>query len=717
EIVIEPQGHDPDDNDDLYYRYEGWKQDYDEFFDPSCCNEINPGSSIICKEEPWECVREAPAPSLQDCMDDHTQQDLNTWTTSELYQPDSGDPSDTDTYRRANYITKTTKDGAESEQEDENPVYYPCTKDPDTGEWEGTPYSRDLGPHNVTVKVCDTHGKCDWQSVLIMVTDIPRPVIETGNDYGTGEASLEDPFILDASKSNIFSVVESYTWKSMVSGSAIPEFDLTVPYSETQNGRLKIPHPFSDYDIYSIKGADNFFQETGSRELSLTIGSQTETMDIEVKECIPYSGSDSPYPYNPDETDPFMADHSCCDSDGTYLDSSANCYEDGEYGSIKALGTSSYTEGDPTLDSYPSYWHLESGTTQDKPSLTSQYGNDLFYREFSRYCSGDRGNICAGNAEEYMTVKEECLDWEYDWQDERCQGPTSGIAETGSEAHCINYAAGETFESEEGVGTGSGQADGYCSDTPRCTDGEDYTADGPFLCQKAVCDGSGHCTKPFTQGSLECSCTQSCGASNQCTIFSHEDLSGGGKCLPDGSGFCTSLCSFKAPDESAEACACSGNEWNAGEADDTEINVDSALCCGNDPSEHYIKNPFDESDDACCDNKDASGNEFSGDECVYNGRCMDTEIKPEICDGKDNDCDGVIDNNVGFNAPLNTNQEGVCQGSKRSCGGASGWVDDYSGIEDYQTTETKCDDGLDNDCDGKTDCDDSSCNSAPNCQA
>ncbi|MFO8015543.1 MAG: hypothetical protein R6U32_00405, partial [Candidatus Woesearchaeota archaeon] len=125
EIVIEPQGHDPDDNDDLYYRYEGWKQDYDEFFDPSCCNEINPDSSIICKEEPWKCVREAPASSLQDCMDDHTQQDLNTWTTSDLYLPDSGDPSDTDTFRKANYITKTTKDGAESEQEDENPVYYP----------------------------------------------------------------------------------------------------------------------------------------------------------------------------------------------------------------------------------------------------------------------------------------------------------------------------------------------------------------------------------------------------------------------------------------------------------------------------------------------------------------------------------------------------------------------------------------------------------------
>src|SRR5690606_12071492 len=78
--------------------------------------------------------------------------------------------------------------------------------------------------------------------------------------------------------------------------------------------------------------------------------------------------------------------------------------------------------------------------------------------------------------------------------------------------------------------------------------------------------------------------------------------------------------------------------------------------------------------------------------CSFNGA--------EVCNGRDDDCDGTVDE--GLTPPANLcSPNGVCAGTTPTCEGAGGWKCNYPST--YQASgETRCD-SLDNDCDGFVD--------------
>jgi len=598
DIRIDPFGLDPDENL-VVYNYSGWMEEFNSSFnevgceaDPEGCR-ANP--SLYVDNQPWNKVR--------------------NWTNSELFQ---------ETRRNASYRTSR----------------------------------RDLGLHHTLVHVKDEGGLEDYQNISIMVGDIPV-VIPSGDniydDISPLNASIEDPYILNALTRSYFTDVLEFKWQDTLEPFTIftTETEITLPtenldpplIEEIKTKNFTVVDP--QHEI-TLKGR---YDDNGVERWT-----DPSMIAVDVHECLPHRDYAAPYPYNSwigddsivdyaNEQNPFLADHTCCNDDPTSWGKRTTnniCYEYTDYGSYWSIDTSifNWDPYDPNLNTYISSYI----------PLSSEQKNDILQRTFTRKCDGSRGNICKGTADQVITIEQPCTDFS-EGPDERCSGPSSDFTTFGytekTLPSCNTYYE-TTFEEIFLSGTGSCDHEELCSNLG---DGG-YGVGGYYHCN-ATCDGSGGCTRTIPNLCRDCRdvidtfaqdrdlnydcpdpyCLEEarpcidgfkgdCNDANpngcknvrprqthieQCSscpncMFSEYDIrdeNGNGK--PES-------CYERLIDPDTHEVVCSthcGQDWFAGS------------CCGDDDDEHYLDGPdLNEIgiSYACCDDDN---------DCVYNSICYD----------------------------------------------------------------------------------------------
>jgi hypothetical protein len=470
-IHLKPSALDPDAKQ-ITYEYSGWKETYDERYrlgDDDCA---------------FDTVE-----NIQNCVERIEDVVPNNWTESSQYQS---------TFKEAAITTNES----------------------------------DIGPHKVNITARDISGLIDYQTINLLVFDLPTVNISINPlypDVPENILSVEDPFTFDGTDSappviggEENTIVKYEFLAQKESSEESSDFDVEVFNEETNEDKsyLDVPEDVSgSFTIENIK--NKVLNDPVIHRLTLTIYAlvpsldpsitldASDSVDVTVKECVPYRADSLPFPYNTN-SNPFLANHSCCGGEiqqpESYqlLDSDNTCYFKDGYSYLGAA-FDEIQELNKSVESIDHDFTLE---------FSEGNINDIYKLEFERACDGTRGNICAGDVYANLQVYEEC-NFEENF-DEQCSGPPNSLF-LNFALSCINYEAGSTFESQI-VGSGEGR----CYQETACsTRGGEY-GDGGVMSCKGGCDGEGGCTQP-----LDCVCDMTaCGAECDGTQSVFEEIEG-----------------------------------------------------------------------------------------------------------------------------------------------------------------------------------------------
>lgn len=454
EIFIQPIGLDPDETLLKYY-YTGWKENYTATFNETgCILDI-----VSCEENPALFV-----------IKDYSIQPHN-WTNSTPYN---------NTKVNASYITNRS----------------------------------DLGLHHTTIWIEDEEKLIDFQNVSIMVFDVPLVIPSGSNNYtdiSNHNASIEDPYTLDAYTTSIFTNVFKFYWRDLIDPFHIETSIPTIFIPDPVDINTITEHEFVKTDPRNVQVQGEYYYLQGT-ELT-----PWASWYVDVHQCLPHRSTGAMYPYNEisgngafnpydNSPNPFLSNHGCCDNE-TYwgkVTTGNNCYDYNEWSSWFLFNdtkdkfiTGEFEAINPNkfASSYlQNEWYAQSFTP-----LTQ---NDIWFRSFSRSCDGTRGNMCNGTANMQLQNSVPCND-KLAGEEETCSGPNPLLKTQFKPTlqTCYNYPLGQTFEKVFRDGTGS------CNHQEKCSGSNfgdnKYDTSGPKLCN-ATCDGSGGCDGTTSNNCYDC---------------------------------------------------------------------------------------------------------------------------------------------------------------------------------------------------------------------
>jgi hypothetical protein len=219
---------------------------------------------------------------------------------------------------------------------------------------------------------------------------------------------------------------------------------------------------------------------------------------------------------------------------------------------------------------------------------------------------------------------------------------------------------------------------GYCIDTPR--DGR--------VCTKTC---AGQCPSGFDCVSI--------GTAPDVVLL----------CAPDGNDLCRSCDTDDACDDPDDLCIQVGQRTYCGEACAEDLDCPEGFSCED------VAHPLHPegvrqcvpASGECAPCMDADEDGYGVGEDCLGFDCNDADPLSfsgagERCDGRDNDCDSLVDESLTDAPPadLTCAQEGVCEGATAACLRGA-WACTYPDAS-YEADESRCD-TLDNDCDGRID--------------